>query len=211
MYLPQHFEETRLDVLHELIRAYPLATLVTPGTTELQVNHIPVLLDPGAGPYGTLRAHVARANPVWRELPGQQESVAVFQGPDSYISPSWYPAKQVHGKVVPTWNYAVVQAYGQPRVIDDKEWLLALVSALTEQHEAGLAAPWQVSDAPADFVQNMLQAIVGIEIPISKISGKWKVSQNRPQPDRHGVVAGLESQGSERQQAMAALVKQHDP
>ena len=210
MYLPQHFEETRLDVLHHLIRAYPLATLVTPGTTELQVNHIPVLLDPGAGPYGTLRAHVARANPVWRELPGQQESVAVFQGPDSYISPSWYPAKQVHGKVVPTWNYVVVQAYGQPRVIDDKEWLLALVSALTEQHEAGLAAPWQVSDAPADFVQNMLQAIVGIEIPISKISGKWKVSQNRPQPDRHGVVAGLESQGSERQQAMAALVKQHD-
>ncbi|MEZ5593109.1 MAG: FMN-binding negative transcriptional regulator [Gammaproteobacteria bacterium] len=210
MYLPQHFEETRLQVLHELIRAYPLATLVTPGATELQVNHIPMLLDPGAGSYGTLRAHVARANPVWRELPGQQASVAVFQGPDSYISPSWYPAKQVHGKVVPTWNYAVVQAYGQPRVIDDTEWLLALVSALTEQHEAGLAAPWQVSDAPADFVQNMLQAIVGIEIPISKISGKWKVSQNRPQADRHGVVAGLESQDSERHRAMAALVKQND-
>jgi transcriptional regulator len=211
MYLPQMFEESRPDVLHELIRSHPFSTLVTHTAAELVANHIPLLLDAQAGAHGTLRGHVARANPVWKQLGGPLAAMAIFQGPYSYVTPSWYPSKHADGKAVPTWNYAVVHAYGQARAVEDAAWLLEHVTQLTAVHEARQALPWHVSDAPADYIQQMLSQIVGIEMPISKLLGKWKVSQNRKVPDRLGVVAGLQSQASERSQAMAQLVMQRTP
>jgi transcriptional regulator len=203
MYMPAHFEEKRPEVMHALLRAHPLATWVVRQGDELVVNHVPFLIDADRGPHGTLVGHVARANPVWRSLGA---SVAVFQGPQAYVSPSWYPSKREHGKVVPTWNYAVVHAHGQPRAIESRDAFLAIVNRLTQTHEANSAAPWAVSDAPADFIEQMLKAIVGIEIPIERIVGKWKVSQNRSLPDRTGTVAGLRQRGNEAAGAMADLV-----
>jgi transcriptional regulator len=203
MYLPVHFEETRTPVLHDLLRAHPLATWVVQGADGLVVNHIPFLIDADRGPFGTLVGHVARANPVWRQLAA---SVAVFQGPQAYVSPNWYPSKHAHGKAVPTWNYAVVHAHGTPRAVDSRDALLDIVTRLTQAHEAGQAAPWAVSDAPADFIEQMLKAIVGIEMPIERLVGKWKVSQNRSEADRLGTEAGLRHQGEAQALAMAALV-----
>ena len=192
MYLPAHFEEARTEVLHTLIRAHPLATLITLNEGgELQANPIPFLVDPGQLAHGTLRGHVARANPLWRESRGDVEALVVFQGAQSYISPNWYPAKAEHGKVVPTWNYIVVQARGKLRAIDDAAWLRALVERLTERHESRQDKPWRLGDAPPDYTQTMLGAIVGIEIEITGLVGKWKVSQNRSAADRAGVAAGL--------------------
>jgi transcriptional regulator len=195
-----------VPVLHDLIRAHPLATLVmlTPG--GLDANHIPFEIDPDPAPFGTLRGHVARANPLWRTV-SDVEALAVFQGPDLYVSPSWYVTKQETGKVVPTWNYAVVHAHGPLRVIDDRAWLRAFVETLTNRHEAGRRDPWKVTDAPADYVDSMVTAIVGIEIPITKLIGKWKVSQNRPEQDRAGVVEGLRRDGGDSASAMARLVR----
>jgi transcriptional regulator len=207
MYLPKHFEETRVEVLHELIRAHPLGALVTLGADGLDANHIPFEVDPDPAPLGTLRGHVARANPVWRELARGAEALAIFQGPQTYVSPSWYPSKQEGGKVVPTWNYAVVHAYGTPRAVDDAAWLRAFVEKLTDRHEAGRATPWKVTDAPADYVDKMVTAIVGIELPVARLLGKWKVSQNRPARDREGVVAGLQQRGGDVSAAMAELVR----
>jgi transcriptional regulator len=203
MYLPAHFEETRPEVLHALVRAHPLATWVVPGSDGLVVNHIPFLLDAERGPHGTLVGHVARANPVWRLL---GPSVVVFQGAQAYISPSWYPTKRAHGKVVPTWNYAVVHAHGVPRAIESRDELLAIVTRLTQTHEADSAVAWAVTDAPADYIDQMLKAIVGIEVPVERWAGKWKVSQNRSAPDRLGTVAGLQQRGDPQSVAMAALV-----
>jgi transcriptional regulator len=203
MYLPVHFEETRTPVLHDLLRAHPLATWVVQGADGLVVNHIPFLIDADRGPFGTLVGHVARANPVWRQLAA---SVAVFQGPQAYVSPNWYPSKHAHGKAVPTWNYAVVHAHGTPRAVDSRDALLDIVTRLTQAQEAGQAAPWAVSDAPADFIEQMLKAIVGIEMPIERLVGKWKVSQNRSEADRLGTEAGLRHQGEAQALAMAALV-----
>jgi len=207
MYLPAHFEETRPEVLHALLRSHPLATWVVQADGGLQVNHIPFMLDADRGPHGTLVGHVARANPVWR-TPGP--SVAVFQGPQAYISPSWYPSKREHGKVVPTWNYAVVHAHGTPRAIESPHEVLAIVTRLTQTHEAGSAVPWAVSDAPADYIEQMLKAIVGIEITVERLVGKWKASQNRGAPDRLGTVAGLRQRGDEQSLGMAALVPADD-
>jgi len=209
MYVPAQFAETRLEVLHGLIEARPFATFVTSAGGEIVVDHLPLLLDASAGALGTLRGHVARANPLWRQLASDSDSVAVFQGPQKYISPSWYPSKHADGKAVPTWNYVVVHAWGRPRVIEDEEWLLRLVTDLTNTHEAGQATPWKVSDAPADYTERLLRAIVGIEMPIARIAGKWKVSQNRPAGDRLGVVAGLRSSADDESLAMAELVMQH--
>jgi transcriptional regulator len=206
MYLPKQFEETRLDVLHQLVRSHPLGTFVILGETELVANHMPFLIDSRQGPYGTLRMHVARSNPVWKQFGKPIEALAVFQGPESYITPSWYPSKHADGKVVPTWNYAVVHAYGQPRAIEDPTWLLEHVTQLTAEHEAGQTLPWKVSDAPEDYRDQMVSRIVGIEMPLSKIQGKWKVSQNRPLADQLGVVAGLQSRATEQSRAMAQLV-----
>lgn len=191
MYLPKHFEETKVDVLHQLIRAHPLGTWVVSDQQGLVVNHVPFMILPSDDGRGTLLGHVARANPVWQKLDGDHHGVVIFQGPQTYISPSWYPRKQLDGKVVPTWNYAVVHAHGRARAIQDKQALLKLVTRLTNTHEAALPAPWQVSDAPSDYVDGQLGAIVGIEIPISQLTGKWKNSQNRTPADRAGVVAGL--------------------
>ncbi len=203
MYLPAHFEETRPERLRALLRENPLATWVVQAGGGLQVNHIPFMLDADRGPHGTLVGHVARANPVWRSL---GPSVAVFQGPQAYISPSWYPSKREHGKVVPTWNYAVVHAHGTPRAIEAPDEVLAIVTRLTQTHEAGSAVPWAVSDAPADYIEQMLKAIVGIEIAVERWVGKWKASQNRGVPDRLGTVAGLRQRGGEQGLGMAALV-----
>jgi transcriptional regulator len=208
MYMPAHFEETRPEVLHALLRAHPLATWVVQGGDGLLVNHIPFLLDADRGPHGTLVGHVARANPVWRSL---APSVAVFQGAQAYISPSWYPTKRAHGKVVPTWNYAVVHVHGMPRAIESRDEVLAIVTRLTQTHEAASAVPWSVSDAPSDYIDQMLKAIVGIEIPIERWVGKWKASQNRSAPDRLGTVAGLRQRGDEQSLAMAALVASELP
>jgi len=197
MYLPSHFEERRPEVLHELVRTHPLGLLVAQDRAgQLQANTVPFLLDadPAGGP-GILRAHVARANPVWREARSDAESLVVFQGPQAYLSPSLYPSKAEHGKVVPTWNYVMVQARGSLRAIDDAAWVQALVTRLTERHESPRAEPWAVSDAPDDYIATMLRAIVGIEIVLSSLTGKWKVSQNRSAADRAGVARGLQDAG----------------
>ncbi len=206
MYLPSHFEEKRLDVLHELVRTHPFGTLVTSNQGHLDANHIPFELVQDGTPFGTLRAHVARANPVWRDFSPEMEALAIFQGPQAYITPSWYPSKQESGKAVPTFNYMVVHAYGPLKVIDDAEWLRGLVTRLTERHEANRAQPWQVSDAPADYIDKMLSAIVGLEIPVTQLIGKWKVSQNQPEANRQGVEAGLREIGSPGAIAMADAV-----
>ena len=208
MYIPKHHEESDIAVLHALIKSQPLGTWVTQGDGELVVNHIPFLLDPKRGEHGTLVAHVARANPVWQVFSRRVASIVVFQGAQSYISPSWYPSKHAHGMAVPTWNYAVVHAHGLPRVVEDGEWLLNHLTELSDTHEAPQTLPWKVSDAPKDYIDRMIEMIVGIEIPIAKLEGKWKVSQNRPSADRLGVAAGLEARKDDQSRAMAALVMQ---
>jgi len=193
MYLPAHFAESRPEVLATLVRSHPFGLLATQsGDGGVDANSIPFVLDPGSpGTLGVLRGHVGRANPLWQTARGDVDSLVVFQGPQGYVSPAWYPSKAEHGKVVPTWNYVMVQARGKLRAIDDADWLRGFVTRLTERHEGGRAAPWAVSDAPADYVATMLRAIVGIEITLTSLTGKWKVSQNRPAADRAGVVAGL--------------------
>ena len=192
MYLPSHFREERLDVMAALMRRYPLATLITVGPDGPLANHLPLMYDPKPEPFGTLRGHLARSNPQWKMERPEFGALAVFQGPQAYVSPSFYPAKQEHGQVVPTWNYVTVQARGSLIVHEDATWLRQLVTNLTETHEASFAEPWQVSDAPASYIDNLLKAIVGVELRITGLEGKWKVSQNRGEADRDGVVAGLE-------------------
>jgi transcriptional regulator len=208
MYIPQPFEETERSVLHALIRAHPLGAWVSLGDGELLVNHLPFLLDPSRGQNGVLAGHVARANPVWRTFSRTVPSVVIFQGAESYITPSWYPSKHAHGRAVPTWNYAVVHAHGVPVAIHEKPWLLNHLKALTDEHETGQALPWKVSDAPADYIDPLCGQIVGIEMSISQLAGKWKISQNRPEPDQLGVVAGLLAKNDPRADEMAALVRQ---
>ena len=207
MYLPSHFEEKRPELLHALLRTHPLGLLITQGESGLQANPIPFVLDadPAGGP-GVLRAHVARANPVWREARSDTDSLVVFQGPQAYISPSWYPSKAEHGKVVPTWNYCIVQGRGALRVIDDAAWVHAFVTRLTQRHEASQTRPWSLSDAPAEYIETMQRAIVGIEITLSALTGKWKVSQNRSAADRDGTARGLAQRAGSDAAAMAALV-----
>jgi transcriptional regulator len=207
MYLPKYFEETRIPVLHELIRAHPLGALVvlTPG--GLDANHIPFEVDPDPAPLGTLRGHIARANPLWREASRQGEALLIFQGSSAYISPSSYRTKAQTGKVVPTWNYAVVHAHGAIRFIDDRDWLRGFVDRLTRRHEAGRRDPWHITDAPLDYIETLLGAIIGLEIPIARLIGKWKVSQNRPVEDRDGVVEALLEDGGPAAATMARLVR----
>ena len=191
MYLPQHFEETRVEVLHQLIHEHPLGALVTLTSSGLTANHIPFEVEPDPAPFGTLRGHIARANPLWRDFSRDVEALAIFQGPGTYVSPSWYPTKRETAKVVPTWNYAVVHAHGAVRFIDDRAWLRAFVEKLTNRHEAGRREPWKITDAPSDYIEKQLGAIIGLEITVARLVGKWKVSQNRPVQDRNGVVEGL--------------------
>ena len=206
MYLPAHFAERRPDVLRQAIENHPLGLLVTSGESGVTADDLPFLFDEDPQPPGTLRAHVARANPLWRLADGA-EVLVVFQGPQAYVSPAWYLSKQEHGKVVPTWNYVMVQARGRLRAVDDRDWLRGFVERLTERNEATRPAPWQVGDAPADFVAAQLRAIVGIEIELSSLVGKWKTSQNRSAADREGVAKGLIAEARWDGADMAAQVR----
>lgn len=209
MYLPRHFEEQNPHLLQALIAESPLATLIVPVEGMPLVNHIPFLLDTSRGPYGTLCAHVARANPVWRHLTGKVEVMIVFHGPQAYISPNAYPSKMAHGKVVPTWNYAVVHAFGCPHIIEGREWLLAHVSAASAQFEANQVSPWRPADAPSEYIHAMLGAIVGIEVPVARLEGKFKLSQNRSDADREGVVSALSAGASGDPLSMAELMRRY--
>ena len=209
MYTPSQFEEVRPEVLHALIRAHPLGLLVTQGAT-LEANHIPFVLDVDDDGVATLRAHVPQANPVWQQLEGDKEALVVFQGTQAYVSPSWYPSKKAHGKVVPTWNYAVVHVRGIPRAIQEADWIAAQLHDLTTQMEASFDAPWAVADAPKEFTDNLVRRLVGIEIPIDEMAGKWKVSQNRSEADRRGVIDGLARLSTDDAQAMAAMIESGD-
>lgn len=206
MYLPKHFEEPDVAVMHRLISANPLATLVTLASGEPDANHIPLQLVADGSPFGCLHGHLARANPLWRAHPSEIDVLAVFQGEDAYITPSWYASKQATGRAVPTWNYAVVHARGRLRVIDDADWLRRQLEALTAQHEAAFAEPWAIGDAPPDYIEQMIAAVVGVEIVITRLSGKWKVSQNQPAENRAGVIKGLQAGGTAAGAAMATLV-----
>ncbi len=208
MYEPPLHREEELERQHALIRARPLGLLVSHGPQGLLANAVPFLLDSAASKLGTLIAHLARANPQWRDLAASPEALVVFQGADHYVSPSWYATKQETHKVVPTWNYVMVQARGQARVIEDDAWLERQIAALTDRQEASRPAPWAVGDAPADFVALQRKAIVGIAIEIADIRGKWKTSQNRTAADRAGVAEGLEALGDGEAAAMAAIVRE---
>jgi transcriptional regulator len=198
VYLPKHFEEQRPEELRALMAAFPLATLVTgglPGGSAFEANHIPLLYDPEPAPFGTLRGHMARANGHWRTWGPETPALAVFQGPQAYISPNWYPGKREHGRVVPTWNYTVVHAHGAVSVVDDAVWLRAFLDRLTAEHEADQPLPWKPADAPGDYIDGLLRAIVGVELKIARLEGKWKTSQNQPAANRTGVAEALEGSG----------------
>jgi transcriptional regulator len=205
MYQPPAFREDRIEVQHALIRSHPLGLLITAGPAGLIANPFPFLVDSEGSELGKLRLHIARANAQWRELEAVEECLVVFQGPQDYVTPSWYATKRETGKVVPTWNYATVHAWGRPRIVDDDAWLRRQLDDLTFSREGRRPAPWQVDDAPSDFVRAQMRAIVGVEIPIGRIEGKWKMSQNRPEADRLGVLAGFRAQG-EAGEEIAALV-----
>jgi transcriptional regulator len=207
MYLPKHFEAKDPSAAMRLMQSAPLATLVTMTPAGLTANLIPLEYVADEGPHGTLRGHVARANPVWREADPAHQVLAVFRGADAYVSPSGYASKREHGKVVPTWNYEVVQARGSLRIVDDAIWLRALVNRLTDHHEHKQQAPWSVNDAPGAYIEQMLRAIVGLEIQVSSMVAKVKASQNRSVADRAGVAAALDAAGSSMAERMAALIR----
>ena len=203
MYQPPAFREDRLEVQHDLIRAHPLGLLITGGAGGLIANPLPFHLEPSVGELGALQCHLARANPQLDDLAAGRDCLIVFQGPQAYVTPAWYASKQAHGKVVPTWNYVMVQARGRPRLMDDPT-LRRQLDDITADQERGRFTPWAVDDAPTDYIAAQQRAIVGVEIAISHLEGKWKVSQNRSEGDRRGVIAGLRSDG---QSEMAALVE----
>lgn len=197
MYVPLHFQEDKLESLHGLITEYPLGTLVVQGAGGLNANHIPFAFHPGGGEQGMLLAHVARANPVWQSIASSDEVLVIFQGSNAYVSPNWYPSKRVSHRQVPTWNYRAVHAYGKAKVRHDEKFLRGIVARLTRSHEAlaGSAEPWKITDAPPDYIDEMLAVIVGLEITITKIIGKSKLSQNKSEDDRMGVAKALVRQG----------------
>ncbi|MGE8354423.1 MAG: FMN-binding negative transcriptional regulator [Pseudomonas protegens] len=206
MYLPRAFVDEDLTRLQGVIQHSRLATLVTWGALGLQASHVPLLLDPEQGANGTLYGHLAKANPQCAELASGAEALLIFMGEDAYISPSFYPSKAEHGKVVPTWNYVAVHAYGQPEVFTDPQRLLKVVEGLTERHETGRPQPWKVADAPADYLDSMLRAIVGFALPIQRLEGKRKLSQNRNVEDIAGVREGLAASADLRDQQLSRLM-----
>jgi transcriptional regulator len=206
LYTPRHFREDRTDVLHGAIRDFPMAQLVTFGETGLESTPLPLLLDLADGGQGALLGHVARANPQWKTADRSVEALAIFSGPDSYISPGWYETKRQTGKVVPTWNYVTIQVRGRISFVEEPQELLEIVRRLTELHENGRDAPWAVADAPADFIASQLRAIVGLRLEITEITGKWKMSQNRSEADRAGVIEGLRAEGAPAADAVAEFV-----
>ncbi len=208
MYVPPAFREDRMEALHAVIRTARLATLVTLGDDGLVASHLPMLLDPAAGPHGTLYGHLARANPQAREAEGGAAvpALAIFHGPDAYVSPGWYPSKAVTGRVVPTWNYVAVHCTGRLERFDDSARLRPLLARLTERHEAGRADPWSIDDAPDPFIAANLRSIVGVALPIERIEGKFKLSQNRDPADREGARQGLAASPDPVDRAVAALM-----
>ncbi len=206
MYTPSHFSDSRPEILRDLIAQHPLATIVSDSSAGLVADHIPLLHEAGPDAHGRLIGHVAKANPLWR-APPEREHLVIFQGPSAYISPGWYATKAETGRVVPTWNYAVVHATATLTAFHDAQALLALLEKLTDRHEHPRSQPWKVSDAPSDYVERLLENIVGIELRITKLEGKWKVSQNQPVANRRGVAAGLAAEGSEDGVQMARLVE----
>lgn len=208
MYIPKANEENRVSVMRALMVSQPLATLVTLGASGLFASHIPMVLEDDGSQFGVLQGHMSRANRQWRDFVPTVDALAIFAGHQHYISPNWYPGKVEHGKEVPTWNYAVVHAYGPLKVIEDEHWLLMLVNRLTGIHEAASPVPWKVSDAPEDFIRSQLNEVVGLELPIQRIEGKWKVSQNRTERERKGVIEGLSKLNTPESLAMKALVEE---
>jgi transcriptional regulator len=208
MYRPEHFRVEDLAEMHALMRGRPFATLVSAGAAGLYATHLPTVLTDD-GPFGTIECHLARANPHWKDLAAGGEALMIFQGPEAYVTPNWYPSKHADGKAVPTWNYAAVHAYGTPAVMDDRDWLRRHVGELTDQQERSAAHPWAVSDAPERYVEMMLRGIVGFRFAIARLEGKWKMSQNRTMPDRAGTVAGLEGRAQGEDAEVAELVRQH--
>jgi transcriptional regulator len=207
MYEPPLHRNEDIAAQHALIRSHPLGLLISHGASGLLANAIPFLIDADGSKFGRLRAHVARANPQWRDLQTADEALVVFQGVQHYVTPSWYETKRETGKVVPTWNYLIVQARGRPIVTDDAVWLRDQIEALTRHKETERAQPWEVGDAPEDFIAAQMRAIVGIEIEITDLKGKWKASQNRKAEDRAGVIAGLQAEADPEASAMAEIVK----
>jgi transcriptional regulator len=207
MYIPRANSETRTPVIHKLIEEQPFASFITMGTSGLFASNIPMVLERDGTPLGRLRGHLSRANPQWREFSPDVEALAIFSGPQHYITPTWYPEKQESGKVVPTWNYVVVHAYGHLRVIEDSQWLMAHLHSLTTIHEADSPVPWKIEDAPADFIASQIKGIVGLEMVIDRLEGKWKVSQNRSEQDRTGVANGLAELNTTESHAMKSLVE----
>jgi transcriptional regulator len=207
MYVPKQFEETNVKVMHALMREHPLATVITLSSNGLNANHLPLHLSEVPAPYGTLRGHVARSNPLLNDATQDQESLVIFHGPECYITPAWYATKQETGKVAPTWNYAVVHAYGMLNIIDDPSWLRIQLQALTAHNEAAFESPWVVDDAPREFTDMMIEKIVGFELVITRLIGKWKVNQNQPARNQASVIAGLKASGQPGDLAMAALVQ----
>jgi transcriptional regulator len=207
MYVPPHFAEEDLATLHRTIRAARLATLVTLGSEGMEASHVPILLDEGEGPRGAIRGHLARPNPQWRRASVETPALVIFLGPDAYVTPNWYATKRETGKVVPTWNYLAIHAYGRIEFFEDPVRLRAIVTELTELHEGKRAQPWAVSDAPPDFIAAHLRGIIGFRIVIDRLEGKWKLSQNRPAADRQGVIEGLEGEGGIPEAAVAQAMK----
>lgn len=203
MYIPQHFAAPTKDAMQELVRAHPFATLVISTATGVEVNHLPLYLDDN----GVLSGHLARANLLWQTVQGGTDVLAIFHGPHTYVSPSWYPSKAITGMVVPTWNYVVVHARGKLQVTEGVNWLRAHLAALTAQQEAGFEQPWHLEDAPPGFIDKLMQAVVGIEIEVTELTGKWKVSQNQPLENQIGVVRGLSASDDVYGREMAALIK----
>jgi transcriptional regulator len=208
MYIPKANEETRLPVLHEFMGTHPLASLVTMGSAGMIASHIPLVLAEDGSEFGLLQGHISRANTQWKELDTAIDALAIFSGDHHYITPSWYPMKQETGKVVPTWNYCVVHAYGPMRLIEDAAWLMAHLETLTNLHESPYPAPWKMADAPPEFIAALLNGIIGLEIPIRRLEGKWKLSQNRNAQDRAGVAQGLGTLNTPESLAMQHLVEE---
>ncbi len=211
MYTPSFFKESDLASLHAQIDGTRLAVVVTSGESGLQASHLPLLLRPEQGTQGTLYGHFAKANPQWKDLQNGAQVLVIFQGADAYVSPSFYPAKAEHGKVVPTWNYLAVHAYGRAEVFTDTQRLHDLVSALTDKHESKRASPWSVDDAPSDYIEKMLGAIVGFALPIERLEGKRKLNQNRSAEDVAGVRDGLTASDDPKDQQLARLMSQGEP
>jgi transcriptional regulator len=206
MYLPTQFKEESVPAMHAAIAQARIGTLVTMSEDGMEASHVPMLVDESPAPYGTLIGHISKGNPQWRRTKTDVPALAMFLGPNAYITPNWYATKRQTGKVVPTWNYVAVHAYGTVRFFDDADELLVLVTRLTRMHEGGRTDPWAVTDAPADFIQAQLKGIVGFALPIARLEGKWKMSQNRPAEDRAGVVEGLRREGGSEQAIVADLV-----